>query len=43
MFGPTRQGIPEEITTGTSESHIFETDYWCMTASIEQHLKYVSM
>ena len=25
----------EHISTGTSESHVFETDYWCMTASIE--------
>ena len=32
------RGIPEEISTGTSESHVFETSYWCMTAVIEEHL-----
>ena len=37
------RGMLEEISTGTSESHVFETDYWCMTAGIEYHLKYVSM
>ena len=36
-------GIPEEISTGTLESHVFETDYWCMTAGIEEHLKDVYM
>ena len=25
---------PEEISTVNSESHSFETDYWCMTAGI---------
>ena len=37
------RGIPWEISTRTSESHVFETDYWCMTTGIEEHLKYVSM
>ena len=37
------RGMLEEISTGTSESHVFENDYWCMTASTEEHLKYVSM
>ena len=36
------RGMTEEISTGTSKSHIFETDYWCMTACIEENLKYVS-
>ena len=37
------RGIPEEISTWTSESCVFETDYWCMTTGIEENLKYVSM
>ena len=37
------RGMPREISIGTLESHIFETDYWCMTEGIEEHLKYVSM
>ena len=37
------RGMPEEISTGTSESHVFEADDWCMTVGIEEHLKYVSM
>ena len=37
------RGIPEEISTGTSESHVFETDYWCITIGIEEHLKDVPM
>ena len=28
--------IPEKISKGTSESHVFETDYWCMFAGIEE-------
>ena len=35
--------IPEEILTGISESHFFETNYWCMTVGIEEHLDDVSM
>ena len=37
------RGMPEEISTGNSESHVFETDYWCMTVGIEEHLDDVSM
>ena len=37
------RGMPEEISTGTSESHVFETDYWCMFAGIEAHLDDVSI
>ena len=37
------KGIPEEISTRTLESHIFKTDYWCMTAGIEEYLKDVSI
>ena len=37
------RGMPEEISIGTSESHIFETNYWCMTAGIEAHLDDVFM
>ena len=33
----------KEISAGTSESHIFESDYWCMTAGTEEYLKDVSM
>ena len=27
--------MPKEISTGTSESRVFETNYWCMFAGIE--------
>ena len=37
------KGMPEEISTGTSESHDFETNYWCVFAGIEAHLDDVSM
>ena len=29
------RGIPKEILIGTLYSHVFETNYWCMTAGIE--------
>ena len=35
--------VLEEISTRTSESHVFEIDYWCMTAGIEARLNDVSM
>ena len=35
--------IPGEILTGISESHFFETNYWCMTVGIEEHLDDVFM
>ena len=38
-----KKRMPKEISTRTSESHVFETNYWCMTAGIEEHLKYVSV
>ena len=28
--------MPEKISTGTSESHVFEIDYWCVFAGIEK-------
>ena len=37
------RGMPKEISTGTSGSHVFETDYWCMFVGIEAHLDSVSM
>ena len=37
------RGMLEEISIGTLESHVFETDYLCMITGIEEHLKYVSM
>ena len=37
------RGISKEISIGTSDSHVFETNYWCMTTGIEAHLKDVSM
>ena len=43
MFGPTQQGDARGNTTGTLESHVFETDYWCMFVGIEEHLDDVSM
>ena len=33
----------EKISTGNSESHVFETDYWCMFAGIDGDLDDVSM
>ena len=37
------KGISKEISIGTSDSHVFETNYWCMTVGIEAHLKYMSI
>ena len=37
------RGIPEEISIGTSKSHVFGTTYWCMFTCIEAHLDDVSM
>ena len=33
----------EKISTENSEPHVFETNYWCMTTCIEEHLDDVSM
>ena len=33
----------KKISTGTSESHVFEIDYWCMFAGIEAQLDDVFM
>ena len=30
------RGMPEEISTRTSESHVFETDFWCVFPGIEE-------
>ena len=35
--------MPEEISRGTSESHVFKSNGLCMTAGIEQHLYDVFM
>ena len=35
--------MQEEISIGTSESHVFETNYWCMFAGIEEILSDVIM
>ena len=35
--------MPKEIPTRTLQSHVFGTDYWCMTTGIEAHLDDVSM
>ena len=35
------RGIPEEISTGTSESHVFKSNGLCMPVGIEEHLDYV--
>ena len=35
--------MPEEISRGTSESHVFKSNGLCMTGGIEEYLKYVSM
>ena len=37
------RGIPEEISIGNSESHVFESNGLCMTAGIEEHLDDVFM
>ena len=28
--------VPEKISIGTSESHVFKTDYWCVFVGIEE-------
>ena len=38
-----KKRMPKEISIGTSESHVFETNYWCMSAGIEAHLNDLSM
>ena len=35
--------MEEKISIGTLESHVFETDYWCMFVGIEEHLDDVFM
>ena len=37
------KGIREEISTWNLESHVFETNYWCVFVGIEAHLDDVSM
>ena len=37
------RGMPEEMSIGTSESHVFKSNGFCMTASIEEHLYDVFM
>ena len=38
-----KKRMPKEISTGTSESRVFETDYWCMFAGIGERLSDVIM
>ena len=33
--GQNKERMFEEVSTETSETHVFETDYWCMFAGIE--------
>ena len=35
--------MPKEISKGTSESCVFETNYWCMFTGIEELLSDVIM
>ena len=37
------RGMLEEISTGTSESHVFKSNGLCMNAGIEEHLDDVFM
>ena len=34
----SKRRMPEKISTGTSESHVFKSNGLCMTAGIEEHL-----
>ena len=43
MFCSYQERIPKEISTGTSGSRVFETNYWCMFAGIEELLSDVIM
>ena len=43
MLCSDQKRMPREISTGTSESCVFETNYWCMFAGIEELLSDVIM